>query len=66
MTAFIEPAKAKKVTAEVLKNMDLHQMIDLGRVYILRVWAGWIYWNLEPSKPVTAVFVPQTTSTSNE
>ena len=61
MAAFIDPAKAKETTAEDLKNMNLHSMIDLGRVHVLRVWAGWIYWAFEHGEPVTAVFVPQTT-----
>lgn len=59
MASFIDPAKAKKATAIVLKDMNLHETIDLGRVHILRVWAGWIYWSFEGAKAVTAVFVPQ-------
>ena len=59
MSLFIDGEKAKEVTAMVLKEMDLHQMIDLGGVYILRVWGGWIYWSFEGAKAATAVFVPQ-------
>lgn len=66
MPAFIETTKAKGATAEVLKDMNLHETIDLGRVHILRVWAGWIYWSFENAKVVAAVFVPQRTLTSIE
>jgi len=58
----IDAAKAKKATSQTLKDMKIHDTIDLGRVHILRVWAGWIYWSFENSKVVAAVFVPQTTS----
>lgn len=57
----IDAAKAKKATSQVLTDMEIHDTIDLGRVHILRVWAGWIYWSFEDSKVVAAVFVPQTT-----
>ncbi len=62
MPVFIDPMKAKEATAIALKDMDMHATINLGRVYILRVWGGWIYWSFEGSKAVVAVFVPQTTS----
>jgi hypothetical protein len=58
----IDAEKAKKATPQILKDMEIHETIDLGRVHILRVWAGWIYWSFEESKVVAAVFVPQTTS----
>ena len=59
MPTFIDPKKAKDTTAIILKEMNLHETIDLGRVHILRVWGGWIYWSFESSKVVAAVFVPQ-------
>ncbi len=59
MPAFIDTAKAKKVTAKVLDDMEMCEMIDLGRVHILRVWRGWIYYSFEASKVASAVFVPQ-------
>ena len=58
----IDAAKAKKVTSQILKDMEIHDTINLGRVHILRVWAGWIHWSFENLKVVAAVFVPQTTS----
>lgn len=61
MSKFIDPIKAKGATAIVLKEMDLHDTIELGRVYVLRVWGGWIYWSFEGAKVVTSVFVPQRT-----
>ncbi len=66
MSAFIEPAKAKKVTAKVLDDMEMCDMIDLGRVHILRVWRGWIYYSFEQAKVVSAVFVPQAKSQQPE
>ncbi len=66
MPAFIEDSKAKNATAKVLKDMEMHEMIDLGRVHILRVWAGWIYWSFENAKVAAAVFVPQTSSQQSE
>jgi len=66
MPAFIEPTKAKKVTAKVLSDMEMCDMIDLGRVHILRVWGGWIYYSFEQAKVVSAVFVPQTKSQQSE
>ncbi|HUU16028.1 MAG TPA: hypothetical protein VMW72_02670 [Sedimentisphaerales bacterium] len=62
MHEFIDAAKATKVTAKVLDDMEMCEMIDLGRVHILRVWRGWIYYSFEDSKVVSAVFVPQTKS----
>jgi len=62
MPSFVDTKKAKITTAKVLKDMEMHQMIDLGRVHILRVWGGWIYWSFENAKVVAAVFVPQTSS----
>ena len=59
MSKFIDGAKAKGVTAQDLQDMNLHGTKDLGRVHILRVWAGWIYWSFENAKVVTAVFVPE-------
>ena len=64
MSLFIDPAKAKNATPIVLKDMDLHETIDLGRVHILRVWGGWIYYSLEAAKVISAVFVPQRTLAS--
>ena len=66
MPLFIDPAKAKGVTPVVLNEMKLHSMIDLGRVFILRVWGGWIYWSFEGAKVATAVFVPQGTIEDGE
>jgi len=66
MSVFIDGAKAKKATPQALKDMNLHQTIDLGRVHILRVWAGWIYYSFEAAKVVSAVFVPQTSSQQSE
>jgi hypothetical protein len=43
MSAFIDPVKAVKATPIVLKEMNFHEIKDLGRVHVLRVWAGWIY-----------------------
>ena len=62
MTYFIEKDKAEKATPVALKNMNFHEMIDLGRVQILRVWCGWIYWSIEKGAVTAAVFVPQTSS----
>ena len=66
MPAFIEPQKAKKLTAKDLEDMELHDMKDLGRVHILRVWGGWIYWSFENAKVVAGVFVPQRRSQESE
>ena len=59
MSAFIDAKKAKEATPIFLKEMEIHQIIDLGRVFVLRVWGGWIYYTFEGSKPNSAVFVPQ-------
>ena len=66
MGVFIEPAKAKEATALKLKEMNLHEKIGLGRVHILRVWGGWIYYSFEASKVSSAVFVPQEKSQQSE
>ena len=59
MAIYLDPKKAKEATPIVLKDMDFHELRDLGRVQVLRVWAGWIYFTFEGSKVVTSVFVPQ-------
>ena len=61
MPPFIDAAKSKNATPIILKEMEFHQTIDLGRVHILRVWGGWIYYSFEAAKVVSAVFVPQRT-----
>lgn len=61
MSKFIDGKKAQEATPNVLKEMKFHQTINLGRVEVLRVWGGWIYWSFESSKVVTAVFVPKRT-----
>jgi len=66
MPVFIDTQKSKKITAKDLKDMELHDMKDLGRVHILRVWGGWIYWSFEASKVASAVFVPQEKSQQSE
>lgn len=62
MPAFI----TKKVTAKVLDDMEMCDMLDLGRVHVLRVWRGWIYYSFEASKVVSAVYVPQEKSQQSE
>jgi len=62
MPAFIEREKSREVNALKLKEMSLHEMIDLGRVHILRVWGGWIYYIFKGSEVISAVYVPQTSS----
>ena len=62
MAAFI----TKKVTAKVLDDMEICDIIDLGRVHVLRVWRGWIYYSFEASKVASAVFVPQEKSQQSE
>lgn len=59
MPAFINPQKAKSATEKVLKDMEMHTTISLGRVHILRVLAGWIYYSSDEGKVSAAVFVPQ-------
>lgn len=59
MGVFIDTAKAKQCDASTLRDMELHDMIDLGRVHVLRVWAGWIYYSFENAKVASATFVPQ-------
>jgi len=59
MPAFIDAMKAKSATSTALKEMEMHQTIDLGRVHILRVWGGWIYYSFEHAEVATAVFVPR-------
>ncbi len=62
MPVFIDATKAKSATPMVLDEMEMHETIDLGRVHILRVGGGWIYYSFENAKVVSAVFVPQTRS----
>jgi len=62
MSVFIDGQKAKRASPAALKEMEIHETIDLGRVHILRVWGGWIYYSFENAKVVSAVFVPQTGS----
>ncbi len=61
MPTFIDGKKAKEITPTAVKEMNFHDTKDLGRVHILRVWAGWIYYSFENAKVSSAVFVPQTT-----
>ena len=66
MRELIDPVKAKNATPIVLEEMNLHEMITLGCIRILKVWGGWIYWGVENGEIVTAVFVPQTSSQQSE
>ena len=49
----------EEVNASSLKEMQVHERVSLGEVEVLRVWAGWIYYNFQDGKETSAIFVPQ-------